>query len=182
MGLAVFARPAVQILFGSAYLGAVPLLRILMLAAFLAFASNVLGITMTALGIVRPQVIFNTLSLIVNVTGNIILAPRYGVHVAAWLTVASEGIVASYGAVTLARRISYRQILEETWRPLLAAGAGALVGLALHDIEPVAIGCAAAVWCVIAFAGQRSARRRLANSNPATATVGSGDSSSGATQ
>jgi O-antigen/teichoic acid export membrane protein len=178
VGLAVFARPAVQILFGSAYLGAVPLLRILMLAAFLAFASNVLGITMTALGIVRPQVIFNTLSLIVNVTGNIILAPRYGVHVAAWLTVASESIVASYGVVTLAKRISYRRILEETWRPLLAVGAGALVGLALHDVEPVAIAGAAIAWCVVASAGQRSSGRRLRTANAAAG----GDAAQGDTQ
>lgn len=95
VGVAVFARPAVLIAFGHAYLGAVPLVRILMVAAFLAFISNVTGILMVTVGIVRRQIIFNTISLIVDVAGNILLVPRYGVTASAWLTVLSEAIVVS---------------------------------------------------------------------------------------
>jgi len=128
VGLAVFARPAVRVLFGPAYLGAVPLVRILMIAAVLSFASNVSGITMMSLGIIRPQIVFNTISLIVNVVGNILLVPRYGVIASAWLTVASEAIVVSYGLVTLRKRISYPAIVRGVWRPALAVAIAGAAG------------------------------------------------------
>lgn len=146
VAVAVFARPAVLILFGSAYLGAVPLIRILMLAALLAFGSNILGITMMSLGIIRPQIIFNAISLVVNVAGNFLLVPRYGVTASAWLTVASEAIVFSYGAVALRTRISYSTLFGEVWRPLVAAVAGAGVGVLLGASSALAIMTAVIAW------------------------------------
>jgi len=139
IGVAVFARPAVLLLFGPAYLGAVPLVRILMLAALLSFASNVLGITLMTLSIVRPQIVFNSISLAINVAGNLILAPRYGVIASAWLTVACEGIAVSYGLVTLRRRLSYRALIVQLWRPCAVAGGAGLVGVLLGGRDVVAI-------------------------------------------
>jgi O-antigen/teichoic acid export membrane protein len=146
VAIAVFARPAVLVLFGSAYLGAVPLIRILMLAALLAFASNISGITMMALGIIRPQIIFNAISLVVNVAGNFLLVPRYGVTASAWLTVASEAIVVSYGVVTLRKRISYAVLAGEVWRPLVAVVAGGGAGLLLGASSAAAIVTAILLW------------------------------------
>ena len=128
VGIAVLARPAVLALFGSSYLGAVALVRILMLAAGLALASNVFGITMVSLGVIRPQVVFNTISLIVNVIGNVLLVPRYGVVASAWLTVASEAIVVGYGFVTLRTRISYLAVGRAVWRPALAVAIAGVAG------------------------------------------------------
>lgn len=139
VGLAVFAHTVVLVIFGSKYFAAVPLIRILMLAGTLAFVSNVTGIVQMAHGIIRPQIVFNTISLIVNVTGNVVLVPRYGVVASAWLTVVSEGIVVSYGLFVLRHRLRYRIILDRVWRPLLALGVAAGWGLALGGSSAVAI-------------------------------------------
>jgi O-antigen/teichoic acid export membrane protein len=139
IGLAIFARPAVLILYGSHYLGAVPLIRILMIAGLLAFVSNITGVVLMTQGIVRPQIIFNTISLIANVGGNLLLAPRYGVVVSAWLTVVSEAIVVSYGVVVLRRRLSYPLILGKVWRPTASIAVAGSVGLILGAGDAVAI-------------------------------------------
>jgi O-antigen/teichoic acid export membrane protein len=149
VAIAVFARPAVLDLFGPSYLGAVPLVRILMLAALLAFSSNVTGIVMVSLGIIRPQIIFNTISLIVNVIGNILLVPRYGVVASAWLTVVSEGIVVSYGLVTLRKRISYLAIVGAVSRPLVAVVIAAATAWLLGGTSPVAAAGSAGAFLVV---------------------------------
>jgi O-antigen/teichoic acid export membrane protein len=151
-GLAVFARPAILIVFGHGYLAAVPLIRILMLAALLSFVSNVSGIVMATLGLVRPQLVFTGLSLVVNVAGNLLLDPRYGVTAAAWLTVGTEVIIATYGVVTLARRISYPIILREVWRPSVAVAAAASVGLCLGANSLFAIVAAGLVFAAVLMA------------------------------
>jgi len=168
IAIAVFARPAVTILFGTAYLSAVPLVRVLMVAALLAFGSNVLGITMVSLGIIRPQIIFNAVSLVVNVAGNFLLVPRYGVQAAAWLTVASEAIVFSYGAVALRNRISYRTLWSQVWRPLFAVVPAAGAGVILGADSLLAVTAAIFAWGIVTVVlvpglrGPRS-RRRLAS-------------------
>jgi O-antigen/teichoic acid export membrane protein len=150
IGIAVFAKPVVLLLFGHQYLAAVPLIRILMLAAVLSFASNVLGIVLMTLSIVRPQILFNTLSLIVNVVGNILLVPRYGVAMSAWLTVVSEAIVVSYGLVVLRRRLSYPGIGTKILGPAGAVVVAGLVGIALGEASVFAMGgfVAAFVACL----------------------------------
>ncbi|MGO9883621.1 MAG: oligosaccharide flippase family protein [Solirubrobacteraceae bacterium] len=148
-GIAVFARPIVLVMFGHAYLAAVPLVRILMIAGLLALASNVLGIVMSTLGIVRQQILFNTISLTVNVAGNIVLVPRFGVVASAWLTVGSEAIVASYGLVTLSGRISYAAILRATWRPAAAVAVAGSVGWLLGGAGVLAITAAVAIFLML---------------------------------
>jgi excisionase family DNA binding protein len=146
VALAVFARPAVLLLFGSHYLAAVPLVRILMIAGLLAFVSNVLGIVLMTQGIVRPQILFNAISLAVNVTGNVLLAPRYGVVASAWLTVLSEAIVISYGIVVLRRRLSYPIICRRVWRPVAATGLAGGVGLILGGSGALPIACSVTIF------------------------------------
>jgi O-antigen/teichoic acid export membrane protein len=134
VGVAIFAAPTILVLFGSPYLGAVPIIRILMLAGLLSFVSQITGIILMTQGIIRPQIIFNVISLALNVTGNIVLVPRYGVVASAWLTVVSEAIVISYGLVVLRTRLNYASVFSKVWRPALAiaiaGGAGLLLGAA----------------------------------------------------
>ncbi|MGH3262615.1 MAG: oligosaccharide flippase family protein [Trebonia sp.] len=145
-GVAIFAQPVILLLFGRSYLGAVPIVRILMLAAGLSFVSNVLGITLMTLSIVRPQILFNSLGLIVNVVGNIVLVPRYGILASAWLTVLCEGIAVSYSVVALRKRLAYRAIVAQLWRPIAAVGIGAAWGELLVGDGILAILSAGAVF------------------------------------
>jgi O-antigen/teichoic acid export membrane protein len=143
IGLMVFARPAITLAFGHAYAPAIPLLRILMLAASLSLVANVLGNVLLSSSIVRALVLVNLASLVVNVVGNIVLAPVYGVTASAWLTVASELIVISYGAVALRHRVSYTTVLARVWRPVVATLCGAAVGVLLgaDTWYAIALGC-----------------------------------------
>jgi O-antigen/teichoic acid export membrane protein len=145
LGVAVFAHPLIEAAFGQRYLGAVPVMRILMLAGLLALGSNVTGIVLMSKGIVGPQILFNAISLVVNVTGNILLVPHYGVIASAWLTVISEAIVLSYGLVILRAHLSWRRVGRAVWRPAIASVVAAAVGFALRHYDlvgiPLAIVC-----------------------------------------
>jgi O-antigen/teichoic acid export membrane protein len=138
IGLMVFARPVVEVVFGHAYAESASLVRILMTAGVLALVSNVLGNVLLSLHVVRTMLIFNVLSLSVNVAGNLLLVPRYGVTASAWLTTACELIVVSYGVVALRHRLSYRIVLAAVVRPLIATVLGATVALALGPSKPYA--------------------------------------------
>jgi O-antigen/teichoic acid export membrane protein len=152
IGLAVFAEPAIRIAFGPSYGESVELLRILMLAAVLALASNVLGMTLMSLSIVKPQLVFNLIGLTVNIVGNILLVPHYGVVASAWLTVACESIAVGYGLAVLRKRLSYWLLFEKLWRPCAAAVIAALPGLVLGADSVVAIAASTAVFIVAMFA------------------------------
>ncbi len=149
VALLVFAKPVVSLAFGHEFLPAANLLRVLMLAGILALISNVCGIILSALAIVRPQVIFNALTLCVNVIGNIVLVPRYGVVASAWLTGACELIIVSYGLVTLRKRLSISKALAPSKSMILATVGGAAVGLVLHATPALAIPLAIVVFAVI---------------------------------
>jgi O-antigen/teichoic acid export membrane protein len=146
VGVAVFAEPAIRLVFGSGYVDAVPIVRILMLAALLSFVSNITGLIMMTLGIIRPQIYFNSLSLIVNVAGNLLLVPHFGIEASAWLTVVSEAIVVSYGLVALRKRIAYGLILQQVWRPVLATTVAGVVGMALGATSATAVVASALVF------------------------------------
>ncbi len=152
IGLAVFAHPAIHLVFGASYGDSAALLQVLMIAAVLALVSNVLGITMISLSIIRPQVIFNSISLAINVIGNILLAPRYGVLASAWLTVGCEALIVSYGLVTLRRRVSYRMLLAKVWRPVAATALAVVPGLLLGAYSPYAIAASLAAFVIVMFA------------------------------
>ena len=152
IGLMVFARPAVELVFGPAYTQSIGLLRILMIAGVLTLVSNVLGIVLLSLNIIRAMLVFNVVSLAVNVAGNILLAPRYGVTASAWLTVICELIVISYAVVALRRRVSYHIVLARIWRPVIATLLAAAVGLALGPNSPYAIALAIATFVLAVVA------------------------------
>lgn len=151
VGLIVFARPAILLVFGREYAPAIPLLRIVMAAGVVTLVSNIVGNVLVSLNVIRVMLIFNLISLAVNVAGNITLAPRYGVTASAWLTLACELFVASCAAVVAGRHLSYRVVIARVWRPALATLIGALVGLLLGPSHLYSIPVAAATFaCTVA--------------------------------
>ncbi len=131
VGAFVFAGPLVRIAFGSGYGAAVPLVRVLAIAGAIALLANILGTLQVARGDVRPMLRQNALALILNVAGNLLLAPRFGVIASAWLTVVTEVFVA--GCAFAVVRAQFGSILgmRHLIGPLAANAAFALVGLAL---------------------------------------------------
>ncbi len=145
VGLIVFARPAVRLVFGAGYGESVGLLRILMLAAAVILASSLVGIVLMALATVRTMVLVNVFALAVNVVGNVLLVPSLGVRASAWLTVACEVIVSAYGLVALRHRLRFALVLASVARPLAVLALAAGVGLALGPSRPWALPAAVVV-------------------------------------
>jgi O-antigen/teichoic acid export membrane protein len=68
-------------------------LGILGISLIFAAANGVLGQAALALGIERSLALSATCAAIVNVTGNLIYLPRFGVAAAAWMTVVTEVVL-----------------------------------------------------------------------------------------
>ena len=143
---AIFAPQMITIAFGSQYRGAAVLTRVLVLAAVLALASNIVGNILGAAGVVRPLLIQNAVAIVFNVAGNLLLVPRYGVIASAWLTVATELLVLSAATVVVRDRVDLRQTMRATLRPSLAVGTSAVVALLLLPYPLVAILAATATF------------------------------------
>lgn len=141
----VFATTIVHVGLGPKYEGAIPLIRILACAGAVSCLANVLAPSYLALRLQRPQLISNVVALAFNVVGNLLLAPRYGVVASAWLTLATEMLVAGWALIILRHSLDFRRMLVSTWRPLVATCALAVVGLALHASPGLAIPGALAV-------------------------------------
>ena len=71
----------------------VTVLRILVLAMFIAYFNHLTGYTIVALGKQRPYFFVALLALIFNVAANLIVIPRFSYYGAAGITVLTEGLV-----------------------------------------------------------------------------------------
>lgn len=146
---AVFAKPLVDIALGSGFEASIPLVRILALAATFSAVANVLGMVMVALHIVRGQLIGNAIALVLNVGGNVLLAPRFGVEAAAWLTAGTELFVVLVAIGLIGDRMDVRGVLRPLWRPVVATAAFCAVGLTLGAWPVVAIPVSGLVFAAV---------------------------------
>jgi O-antigen/teichoic acid export membrane protein len=80
--------------FGEDFALAGDLFVVLSLMLVFALANGVLGQGVFALGLDRQYLVTATLAAVFNVSANICLMPRFGVWAAAWLTVATELVLA----------------------------------------------------------------------------------------
>ena len=158
VGLALFAPLAVRIAIGPQYDGAVVLLRVLALAGMLSVMANFLGTLMVATDHTRSLFFQNALAITLNVGGNVLLLPRYGVIASAWLTAATEMLVVAGAIIVMTRRLSLRRAAAVTVRPVIAILLAVGVALALDRWEVVA-----ALAGAITFAAATTALRGWPN-------------------
>lgn len=144
-GVAVFTGPAITVLVGPAYDDAEHLLRILCLAGFVGILSNLLGSIMVATRQTKTLFIQNAVAIVLNVSGNLILVPEYGVEASAWLTVATEVLICVAAFAVLAPRLDLRGMGAVSYRPLAACAAGAATGFAIGSDSAVGIVAAGGV-------------------------------------
>jgi O-antigen/teichoic acid export membrane protein len=116
--------------------------------------NNVLGVLMIAIDATRTLFIQNTAAIAVNVCGNVLLLPRYGVSAAAWLTVGTEVLITAGAVIAVRGRIGLGPLAAITVRPAAAIAVAAAVGLALMRWE-----VAAALLASMAFVGVLTALR-----------------------
>lgn len=78
-------------------------LRILVVAMFVAYFNHLSGYTIVALGKQRPYFFIALGSLVFNIAANLVIIPRFSYFGAAWVTVLTEGLVLSITTIFIFR-------------------------------------------------------------------------------
>lgn len=167
-GLALVAEPTIRLVFGPAYLGAVPVLQVLCAYAVLQAVTRVTNGGLDFLGRARERSIAKVTTAALNVALNLLLIPRMGVIGAAVATVLTYSL---YTAVNLyvvslefdlaGGRIA-RQVLQIC---VVAAVMGGVVLRAVPLVEGIVtlglvVALGVGVWALLAtVAGLLDARR-----------------------
>jgi O-antigen/teichoic acid export membrane protein len=132
VAVALFAPLIIRVLLGSRYLGAASLMRILCLAGVISVLNSLLGNLMIAFHKMRPLFLQNAGAITLNVIGNLILVPSYGVVASAWLTAGTEVLVCLAALVVIAKELDLRPSLTASVRPAVAVIVSAAIALLLH--------------------------------------------------
>jgi peptidoglycan biosynthesis protein MviN/MurJ (putative lipid II flippase) len=82
----------------------IEVLRILLVAMVFAYAGHLVGFTLIAKGRQKAVLIVGIISLLVNIIGNLILIPSWGVNGAAWITALTEMVAMGLMGVVLVLR------------------------------------------------------------------------------
>jgi O-antigen/teichoic acid export membrane protein len=154
LGMVLGAPAIIAVIAGSAYEGAVPVLRIQGIAMLLTFAITTWGFGLMSLHRHRPMIVANALSLVVATGLVLALAPSHGAIGAAWATVAGEAVLAVGYYTALARtegalhprfRVAVRALLlgalagGVAWASGLPSVPATAVALALYGALAVAL-------------------------------------------
>ena len=118
----VLAPAVVQLASGDDFSGAVEPLRILLAAGALAWVNGVFGLALIAKNRQMSALWLNVVALVFNVGLNLLLIPRYGIVVAAIITVASEVLILG-GSYVLMRRYFNFFPIPRTLPPAIVAAA-----------------------------------------------------------
>lgn len=144
----VFADQVVLVLFGAQYEQGAAALRVLTLSSIVAILSSLLGMLLIAQRRIRQQIILTTGTLALNVIGNVLLVPHYGIMASAWTTLATELLACAGAALILRGHLDARAALRVTLRPVLAILPAAALGEALLQTPVVAMFAAGAGYAV----------------------------------
>jgi O-antigen/teichoic acid export membrane protein len=144
VALMLFAGPVVKLALGQRYAHAAPLLTILAGAGAISVLSNLAGNLMVVYKRNRALVIQNSVAIVFNVVGNLILIPRVGVVAAAWMTLATEALVCLSALVRLRNDLTLSRLVAVSGRPALALAVSTAVAVALLG-TPLVAACAASL-------------------------------------
>jgi O-antigen/teichoic acid export membrane protein len=141
------ADQIVEAVFGSAYAGAGPVFRVLLVSLPLSFPVWIL-MTAVVLGD-RPQSAVGIMAAVLsaNIVANIVLVPEYGIVASAWIMVATDAAAALCASVLLTRRGVRMRWLRLAVPALPGVALVGLTALALRDLPlPVPILAGALVY------------------------------------
>jgi O-antigen/teichoic acid export membrane protein len=131
VGGSLLAPFLIRVMAGEEFIAAAPTLAILVWAPAILIAYIVVN-SLVISQLTKLAVIVTGVNVLVNVIGNIILLPMYGIKAAAVLTIVSELIQAIFYFYFVYSRISRFSIFTYIWRPLLAS---AIMGIALYALR-----------------------------------------------
>ncbi len=105
LSVAALAPTIIKAISGEAFLPSIPVLRILMLALVFGYLNHLTGYTMIALKAEKQLLCLSLFALIINLAGNWLFIPVFGIIGAAWVTVATEASILITTSVFLAKRL-----------------------------------------------------------------------------
>jgi len=100
----VLAPWIINVLAGSSFGPSVMILRILLIAMVFAYISHMVGFTVIARGGQKQILVIGIISLIVNVVGNLLTIPSFGIVGAAWTTVMTEAVASVLMIIALKKQ------------------------------------------------------------------------------
>jgi O-antigen/teichoic acid export membrane protein len=148
-GIWAVADELVVLLFTSTYLPAASVLRVVIWAVPLMFASEFLGYLAVIRGKERPVARSVAISTGLNIALNLALVPRFGLAAAAAMTVATELVLVGQYLWLLRAELRHLDLGRAIGRPLAAALIMGGLALALRDLPLVAVAALGA----LAYAG-----------------------------
>jgi O-antigen/teichoic acid export membrane protein len=89
----LFGEPLVRLAYGPAYAGATELLVVLCCALVFILPNGIITQAALAFGLERWYAVSATAAAVLNITGNLILIPRFGVMGAALMTILTEALL-----------------------------------------------------------------------------------------
>lgn len=118
LGMSVLAGPVVNLLFGAAYMDAVPALQISIWTGLSVAMSAVHGKWLLAEGLQKLGLVYTTAGALINVGLNLLLIPRYGITGAAWATVCAQTAPVFLQAFIPAARPNLYMMLKALFAPV----------------------------------------------------------------
>lgn len=104
-GMIYFGAPwIINVLAGNEFENSVKILRILLVAMVFAYMGHLVGFTLIAKNKQKQILLIGIVSLVINVVGNLITIPHFGIEGAAWTTALTEAVAAILMMVMLARK------------------------------------------------------------------------------
>jgi O-antigen/teichoic acid export membrane protein len=91
----------IQVLAGNEFGESILILRILLVAMVFAYIGHLIGFTVIARGGQKQILMIGLVSLVVNIIGNVIAIPKFGIEGAAWVTAITEMVAAGLMVVSL---------------------------------------------------------------------------------
>lgn len=101
----LLAPLAINILAGSGFEASVMVLRILLIALVFSYVSHLVGFTLIAKGGQKQILSLGIITLVFNLTGNLLVIPRFGIVGAAWVTNFSEALACGLMILALKKRV-----------------------------------------------------------------------------
>lgn len=102
---AIFAPIVIGLIGGEAFIPSIRVLRILALALVFGYLNHLTGYTMIVLGAQKQLLLFSLLALTINLAGNWVFIPKFGINGAAWVTVATEGSILITTGIFLIKKL-----------------------------------------------------------------------------
>lgn len=161
VGLVLVAEPMIRYVFGSEYLGAVPVLQVISVYVLLSAVNNITSEGLDFLGRARSRAVVKSTTAVANFFLNLLLIPIWGVVGAGIATVLTFSVYTAANVYIISQELPIE--FDAAVRSLIGAwGVSSLMGVSVYVLLAYVSGLATllgvilfgvVVWAVVAFLG-----------------------------